>query len=89
MEAAMSSGSPIFCGRCLAPVKLMIDASWVSIIVCPSCGQTDTFSNAFKEADEYAAAYFRGEITDERGQALQNNPLRRFRFVPRYLVDEI
>jgi hypothetical protein len=82
----MSEESPIFCARCLAPVKLMIDASWVSTIVCPSCGESDSLENAFKQIDEYIGCYVRGELTHPTEPSSSGPQPRSFRFVPRNLV---
>ena len=71
----MPDTSPLYCGRCLAPVTLSIDASWASTVQCPSCAATAPLERAFEEAEAYLAAYIRGELTEQGGE-------RAFRFIP-------
>ena len=72
----MSMGSPFCCAECQEPVKLSIDAAWVSTVWCPVCGNSDTLFNVSKEADAYLAAWINGEIDSNDGAT------SRFRFIP-------
>ncbi len=78
----MPDSSPLYCGRCLVAVTLMIDASWVSTVRCPSCAETDSLENAFRESDAYLCAYISGDLTRE------TDPPRRYRFIPVCLTPE-
>jgi RNA polymerase subunit RPABC4/transcription elongation factor Spt4 len=77
----MSGYSPLLCGKCRAPVKLAIDASWRATVACPSCGESDTFDNAANEAGAYLADSRRREIARRIGATLPDAPPRSFRFV--------
>jgi len=78
----MSMGSPFCCAECLEPVKLSIDASWVSTVSCPVCENSDTLFNVSKQADAYIAAWIGGEIARDDGETCKQPAPRRFRFIP-------
>ena len=77
----MSSACHIFCAKCLEPVELTIDATWLATVACPSCGESDAFSAA---ADE-ASAEFADRLACEAGRGEARGPetsrSRRYRFV--------
>jgi hypothetical protein len=84
----MSGYSPILCGRCRAPVKLTIDASWLATVACPSCGETDTFDNAAIEAGAYLTDRRRREIARRIGATPPDARPRGFRFIREEPPDE-
>ena len=77
----MSRVSHIHCAKCLEPVELTIDATWLATVSCPSCGRSDTFAAAADEANAQFAARLARE-TGRRGErAPPNSRPRRYRFV--------
>jgi len=84
MGPSMSGYSPVFCGKCCGPVKLTIDASWLATVGCPSCGETDTFDNATKEAGEYLTDLRQRATFMQMGEALPDPQPRSFRFIRDY-----
>ncbi len=56
----MTAKSPLVCAVCLDPVTLRMDAEWVQTIVCPTCGRSALFFEAFREADAYEADFLCG-----------------------------
>ena len=56
----MTAQSPLVCAACLDPATLRMDAEWVQTVVCPTCGRSALFFEAFREADAYEADFLCG-----------------------------
>jgi hypothetical protein len=75
---------PVFCGVCNVPVNEGTDAQGNALVICPSCGVSDTPENAVREAGEYLIDKLMRESLPESnspGMTITHPPKRSFRFI--------
>jgi hypothetical protein len=67
----MPTEAPLTCAACLVPLALAIDADWNHSVSCPTCGQTASLQEAFREAEACETAYLLG-VRSERDLPTRN-----------------
>lgn len=74
----------VLCGVCHIPVIQRADAQGDLMLVCPTCGASDSAENASREAAEYLTDKLMREMLPESkgpGMMVTHPPKRGFRFI--------
>jgi hypothetical protein len=79
------------CARCQTPLKGPANPNPDDALTCLTCGQSDSFDNAWREATEFLQELARQAFDDELRDALKDNesvtitetprPERSYRFI--------
>ena len=78
--------TPLLCGRCSVRVEVSLDTHGESVVLCPSCGEGDTLTNARREAGVHQAHKLLSFMLRDVGRhasnaAREQRPRLSFRFV--------
>jgi NMD protein affecting ribosome stability and mRNA decay len=66
---------PILCGKCHVAVEVRANDN-IDMVVCPTCGASDTVENATREAADYLAAKIERELLAPFESFPGNNSLK-------------
>lgn len=80
----MGETMTVLCGRCHVAVEQRVNPDGQVMVVCPTCGQSDTLENAAREAGEYLTDKLMRQGMaglDMPGITITHPPQRAYRFI--------
>ena len=78
----MDGDKSLLCGRCHVGLEVSANAYDDRIVRCPMCGETDTLSNALREAGQHVAhKLLSGMLRGAFSGLATKQPALHFRFV--------
>jgi ribosome-binding protein aMBF1 (putative translation factor) len=80
----MGEAKTVLCGSCHVGVEQRVNPDGQMMVVCPTCGQSDTLENAAREAGEYLTdKLMREGMAGHKmpGITVTHPPQRNYRFI--------